>query len=227
MDSSDFDYVYSDGTIQKTHRYNIPEGKWHFAELGDKLYDMWMHAVTYRVAIFDGLDYHQTEGISYTDQEWIYLPMSKVTSVCVFPHVVYKYLVGREGQTVNPKVFAQNISQEIRSWKTQLEEWEASAQNGRGEAEAYMWYRLKSRAVNVYKWMILQYKEGFDHRMLLKLDKYIKEHNPSLYESMDSAVIRKGLKFRYIHYWRMWHCRPLIWICAKTESVLKRKLLGI
>ena len=108
---SDFDNVSEDGTVQKTHSYNIPEGQWRISELGDALYDMWMHAVTYRRAIFEGLNYHQTEGISYTDQEWIFLPMSRVKSLCGYPHVVYKYLVGREGQTVDPKVFAKNISQ--------------------------------------------------------------------------------------------------------------------
>jgi glycosyltransferase involved in cell wall biosynthesis len=224
---SDFDNVSEDGTVQKTHLYNIPDGEWRISELGDALYDMWMHAVTYKRAIFEGLNYHQTEGISYTDQEWIFLQMSRVQSLCGFPHVVYKYLVGRDGQTVDPKIFAHNISQEIRSWKTQQEEWETSAQSGRGDAEAYMGYRLKSRAVYVFTWMILHYKEGFDNQMLLDFDKYIKEHNPSLYDKMDSAIIRKGMKFRYIHYWRRFHCRPLIWLCSKTESVLKRKLFGI
>lgn len=224
---SDFDNVSEDNVVQKTHRYNIPEGVWRFSELGDKLYDMWMHAVTYRVAIFEGLNYHQTEGISYTDQEWIYLPMSRVTKVCGFPHVIYKYLVGREGQTVNPKTYARNISQEIRSWKTQLDEWETSAQSGRGDAEAYMWYRLKSRAIYVFTWMILRYKEDFNNQMLLDFDRYIKERNLSLYSEIDSAVTREGMKFRYIHYWRRLHCRPLIWLCTKTESVLKRKLFGI
>ena len=225
---SDFDNVSKEGTVQKTHSYNIPEGQWRISELGDALYDMWMHAVTYRRAIFERLNYHQTEGISYTDQEWIFLPMSRVKSLCGFPHVVYKYLVGREGQTVNPKTYVRNIAQEIRSWKTQQEEWDASAQSGRGDAEEYLWYRLKSRAIYVYTWMILRYYEGFDKQMLLDFDKYIRDHNSILYAEIDSAVVRNGMRFRYIYYWRKWfHCSPMIWLIAKTESVLKRKLFGI
>lgn len=224
---TDFDYVSDDGTIQKKHRYNIPEGKWKISELGDNLYDMWMHAVTYRRAIFKGLNYHQTEGISYTDQEWIFLPMSRVRSLCGYPHVVYKYLVGREGQTVNPKVFARNISQEIRSWKTQQEEWDASAQSGRGDAEEYLWYRLKSRAIAIETNMILYFYNGFKNDMLLEYDEYIRNHNSELYQEMEQVTRREGLKFQYIYHWRRFRCRPIISLIWKTESVIKRKLFGI
>ena len=34
-----------------------------------------MHAVTYKTQIFKSLNYHQSEGISYTDQEWMFLPI--------------------------------------------------------------------------------------------------------------------------------------------------------
>lgn len=224
---TDFDYVLSDGTVKKSHTYGLPEGIFKMSELGDKLYDMWMHAVTYRRAIFEGLNYHQTEGISYTDQEWIFLPMSRVKSLCGYPHVVYKYLVGREGQTVNPKVFARNISQEIRSWKTQQEEWDASAQSGRGDAEEYLWYRLKSRAIAIETNMILYYYNGFKNDMLLEYDEYVRIHNLKLYREMEQVTRRGGLKFRYIYYWRRFKCRPIISLIWKTESVLKRKLFGI
>ena len=224
---TDFDYVSEDGSVLKTHKYNIPAGKWSISELGDKIYDMWMHAVTYRTAIFEGLNYHQTEGISYTDQEWIFLPMSKVKSLCGYPHVVYKYLVGREGQTVEPKVFARNILQEIRSWETQQEEWEVSKESGRGDAEAYMWYRLKSRAISLETNMILYFYSGYKECMLVEFDEYVRMHNGELYKEMENITRREGLRFRYIHYWRKLQCRPLVWLVFKVESVVKRRLFKI
>ena len=224
---SDFDKVSENGIIQKTQRYNIPEGIWRISELGDALYDMWMHSVTYKRAIFEGLNYHQTEGISYTDQEWIFLPMSRVKSLCGFPHVVYKYLVGRDGQTVDPKIFAKNISQEIKSWKAQLGAWNYATKNGYGDAEQYMWYRLKSRAVYIETNMILNYKAGFRNDELIAFDEYVRNSNNLLYAQMEDTVQREGLKFKYIHYWRKWHNRSVIWFIYKTESVIKRKLFGI
>ena len=52
------------------------------------------------------LDYHQTENISYTDVEWTFLPMATVQKVFYINVPLYRYTLGREGQTVDPKVSA-------------------------------------------------------------------------------------------------------------------------
>lgn len=70
---------------------------------------MEMHAVTYRTQNLRNIDYHQTEGISYTDQQWIFAPMSNVKSVSFFDKIVYHYLVGRDGQTMNQDIQAKRI----------------------------------------------------------------------------------------------------------------------
>lgn len=59
-----------------------------------------MHATTYRRSIFDEFDYHQTEGVSYTDQEFVFTPFLYVQTAYVFPKYLYRYLVGRVGQTM-------------------------------------------------------------------------------------------------------------------------------
>lgn len=223
---SDFDKVAEDGSVVSTKHYDIPEGEWPLLKY-DAIYDMWMHAVTYKREIFDGLDYHQTEGISYTDQEWIFMPMIRVKTISTFPHVVYKYLVGRVGQTVDPKIFARNISQEVKSWKSQQDIWEQTETGNRGDAEPYLWFRLKSRAVFIATWMILHYYSGIDKQSLYDFDNYVKEHNLKLYDEMNMAVARTGLKFKYIKFWRSFRNRPVAWLLYKVESVLKRRFLGI
>lgn len=49
------------------------------------------------------------EGISYTDSEWCFMPMSVVKSVRYYENVLYQYLIGREGQTVEDSVHAKSI----------------------------------------------------------------------------------------------------------------------
>lgn len=39
-----------------------------------------MHNVIYKRSLLKNMDYIQTEGISYTDQEWIFYPMLKADS---------------------------------------------------------------------------------------------------------------------------------------------------
>ena len=59
-----------------------------------------MHGITYKRSIFDEMDYKQHEGISYTDTQWCFEPMTKVNDVLYIPLIVYVYLVGRAGQTM-------------------------------------------------------------------------------------------------------------------------------
>lgn len=50
---------------------------------------LWMHSVMYKTSIFKNINYHQTEGISYTDQEWIFAPLSVVKNVFYIPCSLY------------------------------------------------------------------------------------------------------------------------------------------
>lgn len=60
-----------------------------------------MHRIAYNKRVFSGIKYHQTEGISYTDIEWATIPMSVCETIRFTDIAVYRYLEGREGQTVS------------------------------------------------------------------------------------------------------------------------------
>lgn len=64
-------------------------------------YEGQMHSLTYNVDFLKKLHYIQTEGISYTDLQWSFLPLGMGKTFFLLPNLyVYKYLVGRAGQTV-------------------------------------------------------------------------------------------------------------------------------
>ena len=216
---SDFDFVTPEGEIHNTFRFHLQPGQ-HTLKDNNIVRDVWMHAVTYRRAIFDGLNYHQTEGISHTDIEWIFLPMTRVTEVASYPHVLYKYLWGREGQTMDPKVFMREISHEIQGWKVNQATWEETEKTGRGDAEEYLKYRLLIRADVIYSTNIRGCLIGYSNQDLKDFDTYVKSHNPQLYMDLDSKTI-PGRKFRYIRCWRRWfHCRQWVLFLLKLENKL-------
>lgn len=70
-----------------------------------------MHGVCYKKSIFYNIDYHQIEGVSYTDQQWTFYPLTQIKSVYYFPNALYKYLIGREGQTMANLMEVKNIDQ--------------------------------------------------------------------------------------------------------------------
>lgn len=98
------DYVTVDSSNVKMNRVRFqfpPDRNFGIDEIIKCAENVAMHAIAYRTDILRAIGYHQSEGISFTDTEWCFAPMSAVRSAVYFPHVVYRYLVGREGQTVS------------------------------------------------------------------------------------------------------------------------------
>lgn len=104
MALTDVSIVDEVGIVTDNKTFDIkPDTPITFNEICDTLVEkmLSMHSVTYKRSILRNIGYRQTEGISYTDQEWIYRPMLEVKSVCYFSRCIYIYLLGRTGQTMN------------------------------------------------------------------------------------------------------------------------------
>lgn len=83
-----------------------------------QLFDLWtrkkervaMHSFTYSRKIFELFEYHQTEGISYTDTEWVLIPLHYVKTAIYYKLPIYRYLVGRDGQSVGLSSLIRNLN---------------------------------------------------------------------------------------------------------------------
>lgn len=87
--SYDADKVFSDGAIR------------FFA----------MHGVCYRTELLRRMNYRQSEGVSYTDQEWVFYPLFRVKTIAFADIPLYRYNVAREGQTMDAKVQMRSLAQ--------------------------------------------------------------------------------------------------------------------
>lgn len=70
-----------------------------------------MHSVCYRTALLREMAYRQSEGVSYTDQEWVFYPLFRVATIAFADIPLYRYNVAREGQTMDIKVQMRSLSQ--------------------------------------------------------------------------------------------------------------------
>jgi len=59
-----------------------------------------MHAMTYRTSLIRDIGLKLQTGISYTDIEYCYFPMSKAETIVFLDLNLYQYSIGREGQTM-------------------------------------------------------------------------------------------------------------------------------
>lgn len=69
-----------------------------------------MHAFTYKRAVLLDVRLKLTEGICYTDTEYLLYPLSKTHSITFVKDALYHYDWTREGQSMDKEVYARNHS---------------------------------------------------------------------------------------------------------------------
>lgn len=163
---------------------------------------MWMHAVTYRTQMLRDINYHQTEGISYTDQEWIFLPLNAAKRAFYVQVCLYHYLTGREGQTIDSKVYAKNVGQEAKGLFVMLDEYKNLKDNEKN-LDKYMFFRLKCRTKMVYQGSLIW--GGYKYFDINRFDAELKTASITFYQETEQIIInlnRFVKNFKFIKKWR-------------------------
>lgn len=169
----------------------------------EKLYRYSMHMVTYQTELLKCIGYRQTEKISYTDTEWTHIPQYAVKQFVYLPFVVYKYMIGREGQTMDPSVLSKNI------WK--YETIMHSLVDNRTHydikqcqlADDFNLQQIVFLASNIYRMFLVLEKPTIDDLTHLnEFDRYLKESCPVAYEATGKLPLKKRVPFHYVSFWR-------------------------
>lgn len=211
LDSVDADLILSDyvevdeqGSVTGKHDYDFPEDvELKFKDIcsTDTFKNMQMHAVTYRRQMLVDMGYVQSEGVSYTDQQWIFIPMVRVRSVRRFGKCVYRYLLGRVGQTMDPAIKRKHMNHIMVCVHGML----VSYNHFLGEIDEtireYLMARLLPFSKEVYVTLLTNYNDE-TKAALIGFDKDIKSLNNEFYELIGSKDVSSFLGFKYIDYWR-------------------------
>jgi len=176
--------------------FSLGDGIYTLDDFSDRIFHgMSIHSAAIKTEIFKSIDYKQTEGIPYTDLEWVFLPLSKVKRVMCFPYPVVRYLRGREGQSFSPEnqrrdcmKRVQVIMRHVRDYKQHVADFEPTARR-------YMRGRLLNRLELAYQTM---FETG---NSLAPLDDLLKDELPEFYALADKFSC-SSLKFRYVREWR-------------------------
>lgn len=203
---SDYCIVDESGTVTSEKRFdNIADKKiLNFKEALPLLsmQIMAMHGVTYKRELLINIGYRQTEGVAYTDQEWIFMPILNVSTIAQFPHIIYRYLVGRAGQSVDKSVITKAMTLQLKHFSKRLDDY-ASISVGLSEAKkTYAFNRMWYSMVNTFKCVL--FEEGTDvfANNLLVIDNKLKVVFPELYNCLNTEKLSRKLPFKFIAYWR-------------------------
>lgn len=183
-----------------------------------------MYAITYRTSILLDNHYLQTEGILYTDTEWMVYPLSWVRSVYYWAgSPVYQYLIGRSGQSVDPNVFRRCMAQRIMMFVRMMRE---AHNTSLSVADRY---RLEF--ISAFGIMAL-YRESLGlsgvmrvNESMQEIDEIVRSINENVYQQLDEVPLSPYIRIRALHIWRLKHrfSWRFIW-CLR--ALLKMERLG-
>ena len=201
---TDYCRVDESDDVLQTIKYDIvPNSILTYDKINPKEYQkVAAAAVIYKTENLKKIGYHQTEGISYTDEEWIFMPMSTIQTVFYINKVLYKYLIGRPGQTVSKDAIIKSIDHAITGVKVMLEDYLQLDNCIDDSNRAYLKSRLISRMVSQYKKALILYWGDIDLQILEQFDLYIQQSNSQIYDEIGDARVNNILPFKYIAFWR-------------------------
>lgn len=197
---TDYCYVNSKDNIYLKYLYSeqnrlMPEKILHFSDVYQKTswFMLHMHGLTYRTQVFENPAYHQLEGISYTDAQWAFEPMFNVKTLVYYPVILYRYLTGRSGQTMEDQ--AAHI-QDLMTVTLELIRFYISHQINNSPNKLFFNQAIQLELQNIY--IPGLYNNAYDRNLLKNFETKLKQY-PTLFEKIGNFSYH-GLKI--VKLWR-------------------------
>ena len=191
-------YVYEkvhEGTRTVMHYRNVfPEGRtftWNeVGHFGQSQY-LLMHSVIYRTELLRSMGLTLPKHTFYVDNIFVYVPLPHVRTIYYRDVDMYRYYIGREGQSVNEDVMKSRIDQQLRVTRAMIDAVQLPADVAERPLERYMenYLSMMMCICSIFLRMI-NTDEAEDKREAIW--DYLKEHNPEVYRRIRRSVLNIG-----------------------------------
>lgn len=161
-------------------------------------------SISYKVSLLRKIGYCQTEGSPYTDMEWYTLPMAFVQTAYYMPWVTMCILVGRDGQTMTPSIYARDfpkvmaltlgIVAKVKAWEKRGDLSEVHRQ--------LMTIKLRDKLLDVYASSVLGINGLMPQGNLKSFDAQLKKISQELYEQILINQSICHVKISVVALWR-------------------------
>ena len=212
------------GAIVKEIRYECPINQmFGREEFNKKLCWVYMHSVAYRTGLLRKIAYMQTEGISYTDTEWVFRPIAAAKKFIYVDFLVYRYLVGREGQTVSKEATVRSFGSYMKLLEAMSFKYAEMAHSGEDWNYVSLSTSMRRIALLIYTIEILDLNLGDVVREFDKTDLLIRSNCPDLYQGFEESMLSRTFHWRYIRFMRTHRRYRLLYVAMlRFYSVLTR-----
>jgi glycosyltransferase involved in cell wall biosynthesis len=151
--------------------------------------------MTYQTSVLRKSGYKQLEGISHTDSEYCFYPLVAVKSFAFFNIVLYRYTIGREGQSVGAELVYKNRGQIYRIIQRIIVFLNENETTLDTDVRLLQSRILAHNVLKHYYIIILTHnKNEEDEKRLQEIDSALKRINNEAYNSLDAVSYLKILK---------------------------------
>lgn len=161
-----------------------------------------LYGITYYTKLLRDINYHQTEGVCYTDTEYVYYPMMEAKTVAFIDVNLYQYFIGREGQSIDPQVIQKNISHYYKIVQRALSEYTSTTSNFQRTIQKHFFKTICSS----FYFLCLSFNSSNNTKKynLKQVDYQLKKVSIDIYKSLNKV---KYSKIPYILIWRIFKLR--------------------
>ena len=150
-----------------------------------------MHSVIYRTDLLRSFDFKLPEHCFYVDNVFVYVPLPHVKTIRYFNEDMYRYFIGREGQSVNEDVMMGRIDQQLRVTRTMIDEVDIPSASIDPKLERYMENYL-SMMMCICSVFLRMINDDDANQKLADIWAYLKATRPKAYPIIRRNILNLG-----------------------------------
>ena len=184
-----------------------------------------MHGVCYRTALLREMHYRQSEGVSYTDQEWVFYPLFNVKSIAFADIPLYRYNTAREGQTMNEEVQMRSLDQLLAVTRAIAQYFATHIDTSHSATrQAFMRGFVADRLKILYrKYLLVMGWKQFEESNFATIDAELSHlaHECSIEELQ--VPVNNLLKVDLLRHWRRHNSRHnafVLWLLRRLDTTM-------
>jgi glycosyltransferase involved in cell wall biosynthesis len=177
-------------------RYNgtLPEGRiigWDEVGSFKPQQNLLMHAVIYRTALLREVGLKLPAHTFYVDNIFVYIPLPAVRSLFFLDIDLYRYHIGREGQSVNEATMVRRLDQQLRVTRTMIDAFRLREDVQNVRLRKYMIHYLTMMMAVCSVFLRLSGLEDAEGQRRA-IWAYLKEKDPAVYPKIRGGALGLG-----------------------------------
>ena len=150
-----------------------------------------MHSVIYRTELLRDVGLVLPEHCFYVDNIFVYVPLPVVYSIRYFNVDMYRYFIGREGQSVNEDIMMSRIDQQIRITRFMIDSVDTDVDVVQKKLRRYMENYL-SMMMCICSVFLRMINTAESERKREEIWKYLKLERPGMYPRIRHNILNLG-----------------------------------